>query len=87
MDNFKRYESYITSFSPQELNFKQVCSKGCMFKGELFVVIQTTSKYVLLDVQQYIGVCAYYYICPYNGSPELGARNFTILEEEPMFIL
>lgn len=81
-DNFKRYESYITSFFPQELN-----SVKCMFKGELFVVIQTTSKYVLLDVQQYIGVCAYYYICPYNGSPELGARNFTILEEEPMFIL
>lgn len=84
MDNFKRYESYITSFFPQDII---VCSKGCMFKGELFVVIQTTSKYVLLDVQQYIGVCAYYYICPYNGSPELGARNFTILEEETMFIL
>lgn len=68
-DNFKRYESYITSFPPQELNFKQVCSKGCMFKGELFVVIQTTSKYFLLDVQQYIGVCAYYYIYALTMDP------------------
>lgn len=47
-------------FFPQELNFKQVCSKGFMFKGELFVVIQTTSKYFLLDVQQKIGVCLLY---------------------------
>lgn len=59
-----------------------------MFKGELFVVIQTTSKYFLLDVQQYIGVCAYYYIYALTmDRPKLGARNFTILEEEPMFIL
>lgn len=61
--------------------------KGVCSKVSYLLSFKLLANIFLLDVQQYIGVCAYYYICPYNGSPELGARNFTILEEEPMFIL